>query len=310
MDLSFQTGAGAEGQWALEECAIWAAGHGFDCVRLSAGGVLDPARVLKEGPDEVRQTLAAHGLYLSCITAHHNLLDDDVEVREAEAQRLLRAIDAANALECPVVLTSSDCPVKNGQFYGMFSSPPGNPTDRSGELVERYRDMFTPVARVAEEKGVRIALDVAVRMGQIGCNPEMWDRILEAVPSDAIGLSCDPSHWVWLMIGPAEDVIREYAGKWYFADVKDCEISPRMLYRQGIIGNWWWQYRLPGRGSLDWSRIGGALIESGYDYVMCVENEDRGMPGLDGLAYGCRHLRQVLPRKGEYEAPRGPWKVR
>ena len=109
---------------------------------------------------------------------------------------------------------------------------------------------------------------------------------------------------------PAEDVIREYSGKWYFADVKDCEISPRMLYRQGIIGNWWWQYRVPGRGSLDWSRIGGALIESGYDYVMCVENEDRGMPGLEGFAYGCRHLRQVLPRKGEYERPSGPWKIR
>jgi len=310
MDLSFMTGAGGEGQWTLEECAVWAAGHGFDCVRLGAAGALDPARVLKEGPDEVRQTLAAHGLYLACVTAHRNLLDDDVEVREAESKSLLQAIDAANALECPVVLTSSGCPVRNGQFYGMFSSPPGNPSDRSGELVERYRDMFTPIARAAEEKGVRIALDVAVRMGQIGCNPEMWDRILEAVPSDAIGLSCDPSHWVWMMIGPAEDVIREYSGKWYFADVKDCEISPRMLYRQGIIGNWWWQYRVPGRGSLDWSKVGGALIESGYDYVMCVENEDRGMPGLEGFAYGCRHLRQVLPRKGEYQAPAGPWKVR
>ncbi|MFH1571838.1 MAG: sugar phosphate isomerase/epimerase, partial [Gemmatimonadota bacterium] len=178
------------------------------------------------------------------------------------------------------------------------------------ELVERYREMFTPIAEVAREHDVRIALDVAVRMGQIGCNPEMWDRILEAVPSDHIGLSCDPSHWVWLMIGPAEDVIREYAGKWYFADVKDCEVSRRMLYRQGVIGNWWWQYRVPGRGDLNWAKVSGALIESGYDYVMCVENEDRGLPGLEGFAYGCRHLRQVLPKKGEYEAPKLPWRIR
>lgn len=33
-------------------------------------------------------------------------------------------------------------------------------------------------------------------MGNIGCNPEMWEKILDAVPSDHLGLSCDPSqHW-------------------------------------------------------------------------------------------------------------------
>ena len=166
------------------------------------------------------------------------------------------------------------------------------------------------VVEVAEDVKVKIALDVAVRMGNIGCNPEMWEKILGAVPSDYLGLSCDPSHWLWMMIMPAEDVIRDYAGKWYYADVKDCEISPRMLYRQGIIGNWWWQYRVPGRGQLNWGTVIGALLESGYDYVLCVENEDRGMPGLAGIAYGCRHLRQFLPAKGtDYQTPTHYWKT-
>ena len=55
--------------------------------------------------------------------------------------------------------------------------------------------MFAPVVIAAEDKDIKIALDVAVRMGNIGCNPEMWDKILDAVPSDHLGLSCDPSHW-------------------------------------------------------------------------------------------------------------------
>ena len=174
----------------------------------------------------------------------------------------------------------------------------------------RFAEMFAPVVNAAEDKDIKIALDVAVRMGNIGCNPEMWEKILDAVPSDHLGLSCDPSHWVWMMIMPAEDVIREYAGKWHYADVKDCEVSPRMLYRQGIIGNWWWQYRVPGRGELNWGTVVGALVESGYDYVLCVENEDRGMPGLEGFAYGCRHLRRFLPPRGvRYESPGGSWKV-
>ena len=309
MDISFMTSAGSANEWSLDECAAWAKKHDFDCVRLADRGALDSDAVLERGPEPVRETLEKHGVYLACITSHCNLLDDDEAKRHAEQQRLLKALASARALDCPVVLTGSGAPVRNGQFYGMFSSPPGNASDRCDELVARYREMFTPVAKVAEELDIRIALDVAVRMGNIGCNPEMWDRLLDAVPSDHLGLSFDPSHWVWMMILPAEDVIREYAGKWYYADVKDCEVSRRMLYRQGIIGNWWWQYRLPGRGDLDWTKMTGALVESGYDYVLCVENEDRGMPGLEGFAYGCRHLRSVMPPAGRFPEPAGPWKT-
>ena len=309
MDISFMTGAGGGG-WSLEECARWTREHDFDCVRLSDSGALDSDLILKEGPDEVRETLARHEIYLACISSHCNLLDDDVQVRQAEQTRLIKAIKSARALECPVVVTGSGAPVKNGQFYGMYSSPPDNPGDRSGELVERFQEMFAPVVEVAEDQDVRIALDVAVRMGNIGCNPEMWEKILDAVPSDHLGLSCDPSHWLWMMILPAEDAIRDFAGKWYYADVKDCEVSPHMLYRQGIIGNWWWQYRVPGRGQLNWGTVIGALVESGYDYVLCVENEDRGMPGLEGFAFGCQYLRQFLPRRGaEYRSPELSWKT-
>ena len=309
MDISFQTSAG-EGGWSLEECAKWAQENDFNCIRLADNGVLNSDYILETGPEEVNTILAAHDLYLACISSHCNLLDDDENIRQAEQTRLIKAIKSSSLLECPVVITGSGAPVKNGRFYGTYSSTPGNPDDRSDELIERFRRMFSPVVEVAEDVKVKIALDVAVRMGNIGCNPEMWEKILDAVPSDYLGLSCAPSHWLWMMIMPAEDVIRDYAGKWYYADVKDCEISPRMLYRQGIIGNWWWQYRVPGRGQLNWGTVIGALLESGYDYVLCVENEDRGMPGLAGIAYGCRHLRQFLPAKGtDYQTPTHYWKT-
>ena len=103
------------------------------------------------------------------------------------------------------------------------------------------------MARAAEEIDIKIALAVAVRMGNIGCNPEMWYRLLDAVPFDLIGLS--------------------------------------------------------------WAKVTGALMESGYDYVLCV-NEDRGMPGLEGFAYGCRHLRRILPSREGHEAPSAPWLIR
>jgi len=308
MDISFSTSAGGGG-WSLDECAKWSKENDFDAIRLSASGVIDPGKVKSEGGNEIKDTLKSHGIYLAALTAHNNLLDDDPQMREAAATRLRNAIETANILDVPVVVTHAGSPV-SWYFYGQFSSTPGNPGDRSVELVERFKEMYTPMVKFAEEKNVKIALDVAVRMGNIACNPQMWERVLDAVPSDYLGLSCDPSHWLWMMILPAEDAIRMFAGKWYYADVKDCEVSPQMLFRQGIIGNWWWQYRVPGRGQLNWGTVIGALLESGYDYVLCVENEDRGMPGLAGMALGCRHLRQFLPKRNEeYSKPEGFWNI-
>ena len=308
MDISFFTSAGGDA-WSLEECAGWAKENGFDAVRLSASGAVDPDRILAEGPGEIQRVLEDHGVYLAALSAHNNLLDDNAQEAEAAADRLRKAIEAASLLGTPVVVTHAGSPV-GSRFYGQYSSQPGNSGDRSVELVERFRERYEPIVRLAEDRGVTIALDGAVRMGNIACNPEMWERVLDAVPSDHLGLSCDPSHWLWMMILPAEDAIRMFTGKWVYADVKDAEVSKAMLFRQGIIGNWWWQYRVPGRGQLNWGTVIGALVESGYDYVLCVENEDRGMPGLAGFALGGRHLRQFLPPAGaDYQRPSAPWDV-
>lgn len=293
MKISFSTTVGS-GAWSLEECAEWAKSNDFDSIRPNASGLFEPNQIIQTDGEEVKRYLSQTDIFVAALTAHSNLLDDDLETRENARDSLIKAIEAAHILDIPVVVTYAGSPV-SWHFYGQFSSDPGNPGDRSMELVDRFKEMWTPVVKFAEEKNVKLALDCAVRMGNIACNPEMWERILDAIPSDYLGLSCDPSHWLWMGILPAEDAIRMFNGKWYYADVKDCEISPRMLFRQGIIGNWWWQYRVPGRGQLNWGTIIGALMESGYDYVLCVENEDRGAPGLEGFAIGCRHLRQFLP---------------
>ena len=53
-----------------------------------------------------------------------------------------------------------------------------------------------------------------------------------------------------------------------------------------------------------------ALCESGYNYVLDVENEDRGMPGLEGFAFAGRHLRQLLPDRQQAQPAKEPWRIR
>ena len=84
MDISFFTSAGGDA-WSLEECAGWAKENGFDAVRLSASGAVDPDRILADGPGEVNGVLKDHGVYLAALSAHNNLLDDDTQEAEAAA---------------------------------------------------------------------------------------------------------------------------------------------------------------------------------------------------------------------------------
>ena len=77
------------------------------------------------------------------LTSHCNLLDDDVENRESARDTLMQAIAAASILGAPVVVTYAGSPV-SWHFYGQFSSEPGNPGDRSVELVGRFKEIVEP----------------------------------------------------------------------------------------------------------------------------------------------------------------------
>ena len=142
MDLSFFTSAGGDG-WSLEECARWAKENGFDAVRLSAGGAVDPDRILAGGPGEVNETLKSHGIYLAALSAHNNLLDDDAEQADAAEERLRKAILAASALGTPVVVTHAGSPV-GWHFYGQFSTPPGNPVTGPRNSWNGLKDVTNP----------------------------------------------------------------------------------------------------------------------------------------------------------------------
>jgi sugar phosphate isomerase/epimerase len=145
---------------------------------------------------------------------------------------------------------------------------------------------------------VRIAFETAPRgggEGNIAHAPALWDRMFDAVPSLALGLSFDPSHLVWLHIPNIPDIVRRYGSRIYHFDGKDTEILPGKLAEQGVLGNGWWRYRLPGCGDLDWRMILAALRDTGYDGAVDIENEDPLALGLEGAAWSARHLRSLLP---------------
>jgi sugar phosphate isomerase/epimerase len=258
-------------------------------------GHLDLRAIVAEGPGPVADLLAAHGVAISALAPMLNALTPDPRLREERVAALRLALDACAALGVGTLVTYA------GSAFGMYfqglpGTAPDHPSSRLGENLAIFREVYAPLAAHAEARGVRIAFETAPRgggEGNLAHSPDLWNRLFDAVPSPALGLSFDPSHLVWLQIPDAPGVIRRYGPRIFHVDGKDCEILPARLAGQGILGNSWWRYRLPGDGALDWPAIVAALREVGYTGAIDIENEDPLAPGLAGVARAADYLRGV-----------------
>jgi sugar phosphate isomerase/epimerase len=260
-------------------------------------GHLDLAAIVRDGPDAVMKTLDAHDVSIVSLAPMLNLLAPDPAVREARIAAMRQTIDAAVVLGVDTVVTYA------GSAFGMFfygypAVGPNHPSNHVAENLALFKEVYTPLAAYAEERGVKIAFETAARGGGEGnlahC-PELWDALFDAVPSPALGLSFDPSHLIWLHIRDIPGLIRQYGPRIHHMDGKDCEIHPERLARQGILGNNWWRYRLPGLGAVDWVGVLSALKDVGYDGPVSIENEDPLFLGLDGVKWSANYLRTVFP---------------
>ncbi len=282
---------------------------GLDAIEVNVGptfariggaafpGHLDLAAIVRDGPSQVQELLARYSVTITSLAPMLNLLAPETAVREERIAAFRLTIDACTALGVSTAVTYGGS-AYGMHFYGSPGNGPNHPTNHVADNLRLFTEVFTPLAEYAEARGVRIAFETAARgggHGNIAHNPELWDRMFDAVPSPALGLSFDPSHLIWLQIPNIPDLIRQYGARIYHFDGKDTEILPAVLARQGIFGNAWWRYRLPGLGAVNWRDVLSALKDTGYDSVIAIENEDPLFLGLDGVAWSANYLRTVFP---------------
>ena len=171
------------------------------------------------------------------------------------------------------------------------------------ENLPAFREVYAPVAAMAEGAGVRIAIEnwpgfrgypwVGKTMAY---SPEAWEALFDAVPSPALGLEFDPSHLVWQGID-WRYALERFAPRVHHVHAKDTEVFPEKRNRIGIFGtSGWWTYRLPGTpgNEVDWTAFVAALGRISYGGNICIEHEDdrydptRQEPGLARYEEGLR----------------------
>ena len=291
--------------WTFEEMIDTAANMGFSCVEVACWPVGKAERryagVSHINVDELTDEKAAHildycqkrGVTISSLAFYPNTMDGNLEKRAAAVEHLKKVICASAKLGVNMVTT----------FIGR------DQTKSVEENLELVREVWPPIIALAEEKGVKIAIENCPMLfgrdqwpgGQnLMTTPAIWRKVFEILPSDNLGINYDPSHFVWQMI----DYIRpiyEFRDKIFHVHYKDIKLYPDKLNDVGIMAYPldFMSPKLPGLGDVDWGKYVSALTDIGYDGCTCIEVEDRAFEGsrekiLDSLRLSKRYMEQFV----------------
>lgn len=269
--------------WSFEEAVDTAAEMGFDCLEVACwpagkaerryAGVshIDAERVLED--DEyaayVKKYVTDKGMHISSLAFYPNTLDPDTAKREAAVAHLKALIGASAKLGVNMVTT----------FIGRDQNKTVD------ENIELFKEVWLPIIKLAEECGVRVAIENCPMLfgrdqwpgGQnLMCTPVIYRKLFEIIPSKNFGLNFDPSHYVWQGMDYVKTV-HEFSDRIFHVHFKDIKLYPEKLSECGCLA-----YPLdymspviPGHGDVDWGAFVNALNAVHFNGDAVIEVEDK-----------------------------------
>jgi sugar phosphate isomerase/epimerase len=289
----------------LEQVLAFAAETGFSSVEIMCwpagraerryAGVthLDVADLDAAGIKRVGDLSRQYGVAISGLGYYPNPLASDRAESEQAIAHLHRLIDASADLGVGIV----------NSFVGR------NPAQTVDANWPRFLDVWRPLVRHAEERGVRIGIENCPMLftddewpggKNLATSPAIWRRMFADIPSPNFGLNFDPSHLVWQQIDHVAP-LAEFAARLVHVHAKDARIDRAALDAYGVLSvpKLWHTPKLPGQGDVRWGAFLGALADAGYDGHVAIEVEDRAYEGSlekrrESLVISRRYLLQYL----------------
>lgn len=289
----------------FEKMIDTASSMGFGCVEVACwpqgkaerryAGVshIDVENLDEEKVKYIKDYCANKNVEISALAFYPNVMDSDLEKREANISHLRTVIEGSNKLGIGLVTT----------FIGRDQHKTVE------ENMELFKEIWTPLIRFAEEQNVKIAIENCPMLfgvdqwpgGQnLATTPKIWREMFEVIPSDNFGLNYDPSHFVWQMVDYIKPLY-EFKDKIFHVHYKDIKVYRDKLNDVGIMAYplEFMSPKLPGLGDVDWSKYVSALTDIGYDGYTCIEVEDKAFEGsqekvLDSLRLSKRYMEQFV----------------
>ena len=292
MKLGFITSI-CEGM-TFEEVVDFAAENGLECLEVACwpnfgakrryAGVshIDVAALTPEKTEEIKALCASRGVEISSLCYYPNTMDPDLEKRQSYIDHIYKLIDASAMLDVNMITT----------FVGRV------PDKTFAENLEIFKEVWPPIVKYAEEKGVKIGIENCPMLftddewpgGQnIMTTPANWRKIFEIIDSPNFGINYDPSHFVWQQIDYIKPIY-EFKDKIFHVHYKDIKIYQDKLNDVGIMAYplKYMSPKLCGLGDVDWGKYVSALTDIGYQGYSVIEVEDKAFEGsLDNAKKVC-----------------------
>ena len=291
--------------FTFEEAVENAVKNGCECMEVACwpqgkaerryAGVshIDVDNMSPEYISYIKDFCAKKGIEISSLAFYPNTMDGDLSKREANIAHLKKVINMSALLGVNMVTT----------FIGR------DQTKTVEENLELFKEIWPPIIKLAEEKGVKVAIENCPMLfgadqwpgGQnLFTTPRLWRKMFELLPSDNFGINYDPSHFIWQQIDYIKPLY-EFRDKIFHVHFKDIKLFKDKLADVGIMGYPldFMSPKLPGLGDVDWGKYVSALTDIGYDGYACIEVEDKAFEGskqrvMDSVALSCRYMRQFV----------------
>lgn len=265
----------------FEEVIDFAAEHQLECLEVACwpkGGAnrryagvshIDVENLTEEKADYIKELCCKKQVEISSLAYYPNVLDPDIEKRRQYVAHIHHLIDASAMLGVNLITT----------FVGR------DPAKNVTENLELVKEVWPPIVRYAEEKGVKIGIENCPMLftedewpgGQnIMTSPSNWRKVFEIIDSPNFGINYDPSHFVWQQIDYIKPIY-EFKDKIFHVHYKDIKIYKDKLEDVGIMAVplEYMTPKLPGLGDVDWGKYVSALTDIGYNGCTCIEVEDK-----------------------------------
>ena len=273
--------------WSFEEVVDIASEMGFKCLEVACwpagkaerryAGVshIDAERVCEDDAyaKYVLDLVASKGLEISSLAFYPNVLDANKEKADAAIAHLKALIKASAKLGVNMVTTF----IGRDQYKTVE------------ENIELFKAVWPELIALAEENGVKVAIENCPMLfgadqwpgGQnLMCNPVMYKKLFEIIPSPNFGLNFDPSHYVWQGLDYLKTVY-DFSDRIFHIHFKDIKLYPDKLRECGVLAYPldYMSPKIPGLGDVNWSAFVSALNDIRFDGCAVIEVEDKAFEG-------------------------------
>jgi len=220
--------------------------QGFECYALDFSGS-DPAGLDLEALAGKLLPLL-DGRKISCLGYYGNPI-----VKPEDREHLAALIRGAKYFDCNIL--------------GVFAG--GDPDKSVSEVMPQFKEVWGPLAALAEEEGVKIGFEGCGSTWEnngynIAYCPAAWELMFEAVPSPALGLEWEPCHALEHLADPIMQ-LRHWAHKVVHIHGKDGTVAWDVIREHGIHSphKFMWN-RTPSFGDTNWADIFTILLYNGF----------------------------------------------